>query len=162
MLHLWYDNMSMLSFFFQVVIMAELNIYIYHKENFVYKLSNIKEGVPAMWFSRPNNMLFNPILEIPFKTMDFLAHSWRNSSIEIMQDLSPNSQEKNCSIIVKPFSITASSFNPQCPTNEKCIWPTVSWLLLQAQTCWIYSPWLFVVSCTHTNTWYIIGGANPF
>lgn len=106
----------------KVVVMAESNIY--QKGNFVQTLSNIEEGLPAMCFSSPNNMLFNPILETPFEPMEFLSRSWSNSSIEVMQALSPNSQEKNQSMIAKPFSITAPSASPQHATNEKCITPT--------------------------------------
>lgn len=102
--------------------MAESNIY--QKGNFVQTLSNIEEGLPAMCFSSPNNMLFNPMVETPFEPMEFLSRSWSSSSIEVMQALSPNSQEKNRSMIAKPFSISAPSSSPQHAANENSRSPT--------------------------------------
>lgn len=106
----------------KVVIMADSNII--QKGNFVQTLSNIEEGLPATCFPSPNNMLFNPMLETPFEPMEFLSRSWSSSSIEVMQTLSPNSQEKNRSMIAKSFSITAPSSSPQHAANENSGSPT--------------------------------------
>ncbi|KAH9318940.1 hypothetical protein KI387_020709, partial [Taxus chinensis] len=68
---------------------------IYQKGNFVQTLSNIEESLPAMDLCSPNNMPFNPMPETPFEPMEFLSRSWSSSSIEVMQALSLNSQEKH-------------------------------------------------------------------
>ncbi|KAH9304027.1 hypothetical protein KI387_008431, partial [Taxus chinensis] len=96
---------------------------IYQKGNFVQTLSNIEESLSAMDLCSPNNMPFNPMPETPFEPMEFLSRSWSSSSIEVMQALSPNSQEKNRAMIVRPFSIISSS-TPQFAAGEDCRAPT--------------------------------------
>jgi len=123
--------------------MADSNIY--QKGNFVQTLGNIEEGLPAMCFSSPNNMLFNPMLETPLEPMEFLSRSWSSSSIEVMQALSPNSQEKNRSIIAKPLSITAPSSSPQHAANENCRSPTVSRFMLHKFVGYIHHDYWHIV-----------------
>ncbi|XP_057832586.1 VAN3-binding protein isoform X1 [Cryptomeria japonica] len=100
--------------------MSDLTIY--QKGNFVHTLSNIEESFPAMDLCTPNDIPFNPIPEIPFEPMEFLSRSWSSSSIEVMQALSPNSQEKSRAMVVSPFSVTSSSL--QFTSSEDCRSPT--------------------------------------
>eukprot|EP01018_Ginkgo_biloba_P007227 Gb_41381 [translate_table: standard] len=97
---------------------------VYQKGSFVQTLSNIEESLPITCTS-PNNMPFTPMPETPLEPMEFLSRSWSSSSIEVMQALSPNSQDKNrSSIVLRPFSnITPNSSSPEYAPNQ-CKSPT--------------------------------------